>query len=129
MGARLVSLALQPDWATLTPTARLVLIAMCHRARDTATPEQPARTYFAGQGYLAVQLWGEDTEGRRRIVRRAIQELVTNNAVELAAPARGRAQASYRVNPDNWPNRPPLDGKMSTCASTTSPPRPSPPPF
>lgn len=123
MGARLVTHALSPDWAHLTPSARLCLTTMCQTALDQAddTKGLPARLYWAGHGPIALTLFGDDSPGRLRVVRRLVAELVNQGAIEPVEPARRRRQASYLVTPDRWPTK---DGKMGTCApSSPSSPR------
>jgi len=104
MGARLVTQALNPTWAGLSDTARLVLITMCQTALDHPSDARPAGLYWAGHSHLVLTLTGEDPEltacpAAERRIRRAIQELKTAGAIELVAPAcRGR-NAVYQVTP------------------------------
>lgn len=105
MGARLVSLALQPDWATLSPNARLVFITMCQMSQDRDNNGHPPRTYWGGHGTLAALLFGSEEDASLRKVRRAIAELTDAGAVELLHPAHRRRQATYLVAPDNWPKQ------------------------
>ena len=102
MGARLVSVALLPDWAGLSAPARLGLVAMCQTAHDRACDDIPAGTYWGGHAALAVALFGGDGPSELRRVRRIIAELVEAGAVELVEPAHRRRQATYRVTPDNF---------------------------
>lgn len=109
MGARLVTQALNPVWANLSDTARLVLITMCHTAKDQPAPGAPAQRYFAGHDNLILTLTGHDpdTEWResaayrthKRKVKRAIQELVTAGAIELLESAHRGRHATYLVTP------------------------------
>ena len=110
MGARLVTQALNPVWANLSDTARLVLIAMCHTAKDQPAPGAPAQRYFAGHDNLILTLTGEDGalppyrgstahKNAQRRVKRAIQELTEAGAIELVEPAHRGRQATYLVTP------------------------------
>lgn len=108
MGARLVSLALQPEWATLSPTARLVLVGMCHTARDKEAEGVPARTYWGGHGHLSIVITGDDTPAGRQRVKRAIGELIEAGAIERIGSAHRARQMTYLVQPDAWPNQPKL---------------------
>ncbi|PKQ20171.1 MAG: hypothetical protein CVT66_06205 [Actinobacteria bacterium HGW-Actinobacteria-6] len=109
MGARLVSLALNPAWSNLTPPARLAFITMCHTARDKDAEGIPARTYWAGHDYLAVVLAGEETDAARQRVKRAIAELIAAGAIERIGTAHRARQMTYLVQPDAWPNQPRLN--------------------
>ncbi len=122
MGARLVSLALQPDWATLSPRARLVLISMCQRSLDKRSDNgYPPRTYWAGHDGIAAQVYGRADDSTLRQVRKAIKELEDAGAIAPLATAVGRAgKASYLMTPDNWPRPSDNGGKMDTCASPES---------
>jgi hypothetical protein len=109
MGARLVSSALNPDWATLSPTARLVFITMCHTSKDKEAEGVPARTYWAGHGYLAIVIAGEETPSSLQRVKRAIAELIAAGAVERIGSAHRSRQMTYLVCPDAWPNQPKIE--------------------
>lgn len=110
MGARLVSLALNPDWAALSPTARLALITMCQTAKDREAEGIPARTYWAGHSYLAIVITGEETAAAKQRVKRAIAELIAVGAIERIGAAHRSRQMTYLVCPDAWPNQPKIDG-------------------
>lgn len=127
MGARLVSLALQPDWAVLSPRARLVLITMCQRSLDKRSDNgHPPRTYWAGHDGLASQVYGRCDDSALRQVRKAIQELEQAGAIETLTVAIGRAgKSSYLLTPENWPQQPMLDGKMGVCVPPSPPSPPS----
>lgn len=107
MGARLVSGALQPHWArTLSANARLVLVAMCLQARDTATPVAPAATFWGGHDDLILRLRGEipdpGTPQYRTAVKqmqRIVAELIEAGAVERVGGGYRGHRTEYRVMP------------------------------
>ena len=110
MGARLVTQALSPEWACLSDTARLVLIAMCHTAKDHPSEHQAAGQYFAGRDYLILALSGcdpDDDDWRStssyrtwtQRIKRATRELVSAEAVVLLRPAHRGRHAIYEVTP------------------------------
>lgn len=103
MGARLVSLALGPNWSELSPRARLVLVIMCQQSRDRDSDEGPAATFWGGHKAIAMALYGAYEAWQIREIRRDVAALVSLGAVQVENSARGRGQAIYRVTPDNWP--------------------------
>lgn len=49
------------SWSSLTPRARVVLTAMAFRSSDAPDEHgRPPRRYYAGPGYLAEVLYGEE---------------------------------------------------------------------
>lgn len=110
MGARLVAGALNPHWArTLTPNARLVLVAMCLQARDTPTDRTPEATYWGGRDELILALKGdvpdEGTPAHRTVskqVQRAVAELIRHGAVVRTKEGRRGQRAEYVVQPYSY---------------------------
>ena len=110
MGARLVTQALSPAWGHLSETARLVLVTMCHTAKDYSTDQQVGGRYFAGHDSLVLVLTGRDpgvgdwwktTEYRtvKRRVARAMRELEAAEAVTLVQRGHRGRNAIYEVTP------------------------------
>lgn len=111
MGARLVTLALSPRWASLSDAARLVLVTMCHTAKDLPGNGQPDRQYFGGHDRIIHVLTGRDAgddayraspayRSDRRRAKRLVQELIEAGAIQLEAAAYRGRHAYYRVLPD-----------------------------
>ncbi len=110
MGARLVTQALSPVWGHLSETARLVLVTMCHTAKDYSTDQQVGGRYFAGHDNLVLVLTGRDpslVEWRhtaeyqtcKQRVKRAMRELITAEAIVLVQRAHRGRHAVYAVTP------------------------------
>jgi phage terminase large subunit-like protein len=114
VGAHLVGYALNPHWASrLNPTERLVLITMCHTAKDYATKKDPARLYFAGHDYLMIMITGDETkpgtaehEAARKQIQRAIRGLSAAGAIKVVDGAKRSRNARYEVTPDNYDGTP-----------------------
>jgi hypothetical protein len=94
MGATLVKIALGAEWADLSRPARVLLTHMAVTALDNG--ERP-RLYYAGHDALAEVLFGSVTEGRLRVVRRHIQELIDAGAIELVRKPSPRSNAHYSL--------------------------------
>lgn len=104
MGAALVGAALNAEWAHLTPTERLVLIAMAHRALDTGNPGRPASIYYGGHDELIWIITGEDsTRGTpehaagQRLITRAIRKLIDAGAIDQISAGRRGQRARYKI--------------------------------
>lgn len=104
MGAQLVSAALDPHWATLSPVARIVLVKMALTAKDKATTQQPAGEYWGGYAPLIAALRGDIPDARTperdaadQQIKRAIRELRNAKAVEPIDTATGRTRSRYRL--------------------------------
>jgi hypothetical protein len=95
MGATLVKIALGAEWADLSRPARVLLTHMAVTALDTG--ERP-RLYYAGHDSLAEALFGGVTEGRLRVVRRYVQELIDAGAIELVKKPSPRSNAHYSLS-------------------------------
>lgn len=86
----------------LSPRARLVLVTMCDAARDTDTPNHPARVYFGGWQRLADVLDPDErmTPGSRHVVvGRAVAELVHNGRVKVVDNQDQGWRRWYRITP------------------------------
>jgi hypothetical protein len=92
MGATLAKLALGAEWADLSPPARVLLTHMAVTALDNG--DRP-RLYYAGHDSLAEVLFGSVTDGRLRVVRRYIQELIDAGAIELVRKPSPRSNTHY----------------------------------
>jgi hypothetical protein len=92
MGATLAKLALGAEWADLSRPARVLLTHMAVTALDNG--DHP-RLYYAGHDSLAEALFGSVTDGRLRVVRRHIHELIDAGAIELVQRPSPRSNARY----------------------------------
>lgn len=105
MGYELVAAALQPEWSSkLTPRELLTLVAMSHLARDYATEQTAACTYYAGHDWLSLALDGSrhENDPKRRAAahqahRRTLRRLEELGAVECVRPAVNHSPAVYRI--------------------------------
>lgn len=104
MGARLIGLALQPEWAHLDPGTRIVLHTIALTARDTGTEKAPVGRYWAGNDYLAMVLTGRPLDDQNhaddaglQAVKRALRKLREAGAIRLLEPAHRGRQAVYEV--------------------------------
>lgn len=115
MGAMLVGAALNPHWAQLSETDRLILITMAHTALDNSrTGDRPARVYWAGHEYLMAVLLGHEPdpgtpewEAARKRVQRSIGRLIAAGTIERVDAANGRKRTRYRIRLDEF-NQPEL---------------------
>lgn len=119
MGAALVGAALNPHWAQLAETDRLILVTMAHTALDTSRrTEIPARVYWAGHEYLMTVLLGRepergtsDYEAAKKRVQRSISRLIEAGTIERITVANGKKRTRYRLCLDefNQPKLPAVD--------------------
>lgn len=117
MGSRLVGAALAHTWATLTPAARLTLIAMCHTAHDQSSSKTEAGIYWAGRDGLILTVLGLDPkqltpaeyEAAARRIKRYVAELVDAGAIVRISEARWGKSAEYKVTPWGLQSALPLD--------------------
>lgn len=117
MGAMLVGAALNPHWAQLTDTDRLILITMAHTALDSSrSADIPARVYWGGHEYLMTVLLGHEPErgtaeyaAAKKRVQRSIGRLVDAGTLERIATANGKKRTRYRLCLDEF-NVPELPG-------------------
>ena len=99
MGASLVSLVLA-RWTHLSDRAFRVVVKMAHTALDEPSDGKPAAIYFAGRDPLVDVLRNErggDRETAYRTVKRAIAELLADNAIERVSAGRAGKNAVYRL--------------------------------
>lgn len=75
----------------MTPNARLALFVMALNARDTGTPDAPARTYFRGWEHLAAVALGRPTYDppAERAVARIIRELTDTGWIKTTGRRNG----------------------------------------
>ncbi len=100
MGATLMGLVLT-HWTHITDRAFRVLTRMAVTALDHPTPQTPAATYFAGRDLLVSVLRreGDGTpESAYRTVKRALDELIKEGAIERIEIGRGGRNSVYRLH-------------------------------
>jgi hypothetical protein len=72
----------------ISDRAYRVLLIMAHRAKDKGTADMPARHYYGGYRYLAIQLGydvpsgGELPRAPKLAVQRAVSELIAAKLIE-----------------------------------------------
>ena len=117
MGSRLVGAALAHTWATLTPAARLTLIAMCHTAHDQSSSKTEAGVYWAGRDGLILTVLGLDPAtltgaehaAAAQRIKRYVAELVDAGAIVRLSEGRRGVAARYKVTPWGLQSALPLD--------------------
>jgi hypothetical protein len=86
----------------LTPNARATLFVMALNARDTATDDAPAQTYFRGWEHIAVVALGrpEYDTAAERATARVIRELTEWGWIEAVGRRNGvrTGLAMYRLH-------------------------------
>ena len=93
--ARVVAV-LSPQWATLTPSARLLLLTLATHADDSGV-------YDAGHLLLAIALTGRvSSPASRQRVHRGIRELLAAGALERWRGATWGNTAVYQVTVTSW---------------------------
>lgn len=109
VGIALVKEAMAPQWAELSPFARLVLVHMATTALDHTVNGLDPRLYYAGHGPLCLFVAGVGEEAGTayssalRRVRRAIKELTEAGAIVQARPAVNGRNAVYELNTSSIP--------------------------
>lgn len=105
IGAALVGATLNAEWAQrLTPTERLVLIAMAHTALDPGqTNGRAPCEYWNGHESLMLTVLGDLPRGSTahsnglKLIQRAIGKLLKEGAVELLSSGRRGHRARYKI--------------------------------
>ncbi len=109
MGAANVGAVLIYWPGVVSQRSMLVLVAMAHLSLDTDRPEQAARRYFAGPGYLAEVLYGPDgiahaqggeavpTDSAGRQVRKCLTELEKAGAIRRVVRGAPGRRSEYEV--------------------------------
>lgn len=98
MGLRLARQALA-DAAKVSPTARLVLVAMAHQALDRDMGSQQGRLYYAGHAFICTSLGIFPTTANLRRVRSAIAELIDAGLLVRVSTGHHDRAAVYKVMP------------------------------
>ena len=98
MGLRLARQALA-EAAKVSPTSRLVLVAMAHQALDRDMGGQQGRLYYAGHSHICAALGIFPTTANLRRVRAAIAELIAAGLVARVSGGHHDRAAVYAVLP------------------------------
>ncbi len=103
MGSQLVRHALNPELAkTLSPRARLALIAMCHMSYDEVKPgrRKGAAEYdggYAGVAYALTGIPGPPDNTARTTAKRALKELTNAGLIEQISSGGWQGPAVYAI--------------------------------
>lgn len=100
MGYRVAKACTLTNDPPISDRARIILIRMGWAVLDKPSPNNAAAEYWGGWEYLSLSWPGLNTEARKRLVMRALAELVANGYLKPLGVAHLGQRQHYVITVD-----------------------------